>query len=361
MAALEFEKKIISIIQNGDIEELEKICLRHSDANRPFSIIQDVKIITPSKKCPFRIIHSPTILVLSILSEQPKILQYILDKLKPDLNYRVNGWTPLHYACCTGSYECLQILLQYEFIQENIDQPVIDLNSTNSDPSYATTALHIAVSNHRHAQAILLTSELPDILYGPTGDKLESPKQSEYQSTNLDQLSSHGSSALHIAAKINDSDMIKILIFAGADTNIMDSHDRTPLDLVKDLGNNAIASLFEQPNTDYDEETMREKYIKPCLPQQIVDSSNHTNINSDEQNDYVPKSEFIMLTEKVEYLVGMIQQLNTRIQLLESNGTKDELHICHRCGCTTERKCEKCGEYYCENCISKPPHFCTQN
>ena len=359
MAALELEQKIIKIVQNGDVDALKELGLRNNEANRPLTITQNVKIITPSKKCPFRMIHAPTILILSILCEQPKMLQFILDNFKPDLNYRVNGWSPLHYSCCTGSYECLQILLQYQFIQENIDQPVIEPN-TKSDDSNFTTALHIAVTNHRHAQVILLTSELPNIIYGPNGEKLESPKPSEYQSTNIDHLSAHGSSALHIAAKTNDKDMVKILINAGADTNVTDSHNRTPLQLAQSSDNTAICELFEQTDTDFNEEILRENYLIPTEPNTINNSSTNEKDNSNEEpEDYVPKEEISMLNERIESLVGLIQLLNSRVQALEAKGKPEEIHICSRCGIQTNNKCEKCGEYYCENCISKPPHSCT--
>ena len=353
MTALENEKKLISIIQTGDVKELDNMCLRSSEANRPITIFQEIKIINHSQQCPFRFIRSPTILVLAILCEQSKMLKYILETFKPDLSQKINGWAPIHYACCTGSYECLKILLQYQFIQENIDQS-IDSPQITENPTQFTTALHIAVSNHRHAQVLLLTGDMPDILYGSDGTKLDSPKPSDYQSANIDQLSAHGNSALQIAAKIRDVDMVKILLAAGADSSLLVPSHQVP----------EIAEILDNPELEIDDDLLRETYFTEAEEDELDNETKRAEKSKEDEKgseEYVPLEEVAQLHERIDSLVGTIQLLNTRLQVLEAKENSSEKHICSRCAIETNNKCEICGEYYCVDCLKKPPHECYLN
>lgn len=303
----ENEENLIKVIQNGDIEGFKSTGICNSDINRPLSISKNIKIISKSKKCPFKTIESPTIVVLTILCEQDLLLNFILNNYKPDLSIRVNGWLPLHFACCTGSYKCLQTLLQYEYIQENIESEVDVQNVFSKDPSRRTTALHIAVSNRCHAQAIMLCSELPQIIYGGDGKKLETPKKSQYQQANVNQLSAHGNSPLHIASKINDVDMVKILCAYEAETSIQNNQGKTPFDIAKSTGRAEICKIIEEQDVSEDE--LRSKYIH--------EENEAEKKEEEEKVEYASKEEIVELTDRVSTLIALVRQLNSRLQTLE--------------------------------------------
>ena len=307
----ENENNIIKIIQNGDIEGFKSACICNSDINRPLSINKNIKIISKSKKCPFKTIESPTIVVLTILCEQDSLLNFILNEFKPDLSVRVNGWLPLHFACCTGSHKCLQTLLQYEYIQENIDSEVDVQNVLIHDPSRRTTALHIAVSNRCHAQAIILCSDLPQIIYGSDGKKLETAKDSEYQSVNINQLSVHGNTPLHIAAKINDIDMTKILCVFGAETNVENQEGKTPFAIASSTGHDTVCKIIEEQDESEDE--LRNKY----LHEENEAEKKKEEEGKEEKVEYANKEEINELTDRVSTLIALVRQLNARLQTLE--------------------------------------------
>ena len=356
MAAISLEQSIISIIQNGDIEGFKKIgfCVFYVD--KPFSFSNGIKIVSKSQKCPFKIIKSPNVVVLSILCEQEEILKYVLEKFTPNLSTQINGWQPIHFAASTGDYHCLQALLQYETIQNNVDAPISPFNK-NVDPSKRTTALHIAVSNHCHAQAILLLSEFPDIIYDLEGKKYETPKHSEYQVANVSQQSENGNTPLHIAAKLNDIDMINILLFYGADHEIKDNNGKTPLDIAKENNYTEAVSAIENGSGN----DLHSKYIQTPVVEDKKDDKKETEKKVEEVKtkvEYVTKGEVQHLSMTIQNLTSIVQQISSRVKQLESVEKPPDVHACVSCGIITGNKCSKCGEYCCETCISNQYHKC---
>ncbi|EAY02601.1 hypothetical protein TVAG_260610 [Trichomonas vaginalis G3] len=357
ITAADIEQKTIQIIQSGTLDDFKLLGIGSSDINRSLSISSSVKIVNKSKKYPFREITSPTIVVLAILCEREDILEYILDNLNPNLSIYVNGWHPIHYAACTSSYKCMQLLLKVQYIQENIDIPIIPSFKIETDPSYHTTALHIAVTNHRYAQVLLLTSPLPDIIYTDAGKKINNIEPSEFESANIFQLSLQGNSALHIATKIKDVDLVRILLIAGADPNMVNHNNITSTNLAKSLDYREIQEILK--NNDIGEVDFYEKYFEP------LDFHNMTKDNYDENSEEnqgkpnnASKSEVEELQDELNKMIFQIQELSIMIHDFETKDQNVILHVCSRCGKLTENQCPSCSEYFCEDCFKLGVHSC---
>lgn len=118
----------------------------------------------------------------------------------------------------TKSPKCLQLLLQHEWIQENIDEP-IDLLNTNAKEDEKTTALHVAVSNGRYANAILLLDRFPKPRWShkKTTEKDENIEEEEKETierhpASINQKSAAGSVPLFVAVYLHDYKMVRILL-----------------------------------------------------------------------------------------------------------------------------------------------------
>ena len=354
-AALTLEQPIINAIQNGDIEALKNIGIVGSDITKPFAFSNEIKIISKSQKCPFKTIKSPSCLVLAILCEQKEILQFFLTNYSPLLNVEINGWKPIHFAAVTGDYQCLKALVEYEYIQANIDAPLFE--SSLSSSTNRTTALHIAVSNRRHAQAIILLSDFKTITYGLDMKKYETPKKSEYSPANVQQISENGNTPLHNATKINDLDMIKILLFHKADPSIKNKNGKTPLDIAKENNYLEAAKLLEEGKG----EDLTSKYITASVVEDKKDvekKEEKTEKEEKKKETYVTKGEINSLNQTAQNLLSLVQQISSRVQQLEEVDKEFEFTACVTCGRITEQKCPSCGDYCCEDCLSKKKHIC---
>jgi hypothetical protein len=211
-------------IINGDLAAFKKCCVGKNDINRRLLQYRDLEYkrkYNPNER--YIRLRGPTMTMLAILCEQDEILQYILDTKCPDLSVRVDGYTALHLAAMIKDYRPLKLLIQYQWVQENINIP-IELKGVPAQQGDFTTALHAAVSNHRLANIFLLISDFPAYKKMPeakpthvsagkkskddTAPATEPPADDEpaqtYQPANVDQRSAAGSSPLYIAVFLKD-------------------------------------------------------------------------------------------------------------------------------------------------------------
>lgn len=193
-------------------------------------------------------LRGPTMTMLAILCEQDEILNYILENKSPDLSVRVDGYTALHLAAMVKDYRPLQLLIQYQWVQENIDLP-IELKGVKSERTDFTTALHAAVSNNRIPQIFLLVSELPPYkkipepkTQNPQGARkaaepepapVEEESHTVYNPANLDQRSAVGSPVLYIATFLKNAVAVEILRAAGADPTKANAKGETSIQLAE--------------------------------------------------------------------------------------------------------------------------------
>ena len=243
MSVAEHEQKVIKAIQEGSLKDLKRCCIGRADVNRSFCITKDIPVVSKSKKCPFPSIRAPTPLIYTILCEQDELLKYLLEVKRPDLSIKVNGWAPIHYAACTGSHKCLELLLKCEYIQRNIDMPVDEPSGAQRVPNSGTTALHIAATNRRHAAALLLTQDLPFPEYDDNGDKMDDRDSfiEAYMPANPVQMSAYGSMPLHIAVRQRDWDMCQIILHASHDPTVRNSQGKTAKDIAREFKCDDIA------------------------------------------------------------------------------------------------------------------------
>jgi ankyrin repeat protein len=281
--------------------------------------------------CPFTKILGANAVILSILYEKPDILMYFLENYEVDFCFTVNGWNALHFAACTKDYRCLELLLQCGYVQEHIDEGIIPCFYDDDQEGF-TTALHVAVTNKRHAQAILLTQELPEV------SKLQSKVTSPYtlnmggivsnQPANPCALSLSGNTPLHIAAYQKDWDMCQILLNAGAETQQLNKKGQTPIDIAKERKCDNLAEKLESGN--YGKiESLRKKYLIEEKKEKEDKSAEHDEVDK--------------LKSTIKNLTELVEQLSEKVSVYERNAEEAKTKVCPQCGFPmTNGKCPIC-------------------
>jgi ankyrin repeat protein len=179
-------------------------------------------------------IRAPTPPIYAILCEQDELLDYLLMIKRPNLEIRTGGWTALHYAACTGSHKCLELLLKYELIQENIDCPIDDI-AHDPPPDWRTTALHIAATKGRHVAALLLTQPFPPPECDAKWERI--PKwDAVHEPANALQMTAHWNMPLHISARQNDWDLCQIILHASDDPTVRNGQGKVPAAIAREFG-----------------------------------------------------------------------------------------------------------------------------
>ena len=361
MSAAVFEQRVIQAIQSGDLQELKKCCISKSDVNRCISLSKDIPVISASKQCPFPTIRAPTPLVYSILCEQPELLDYLLRVKSPDLSVRVNGWAPIHYAACTGSHRCLEILLSYKYTQVNIDMPVVEPVGVTRQEKMATTALHIAVTNKRHAAALLLTQDLNPPKFDENGQPVDSATVELRSPANAKQMSTYGNMPLHIAARQNDWDMCQILLHASGmeAVDMRNKQNKTAVDIAREFGFSELEAKLSRGELETIEE-LKFRYLESDGVVARDSGSDEEHATSSEIKEV--KRQLLSLTDCVRRLIVRVEALEARryesVSAEAPRVTTVNSHQCRRCGCSADRECTQCSFFYCNTCWSKPPHSC---
>jgi ankyrin repeat protein len=140
----------------------------------------------------------------------PRLVVYLLEQTPVTINIQDNnGNTPLHVAAARGDTKSLKLLLQYGAnIHIKNKKGKTALDEAKENQSLATSALleqAIALSPFD-----ILSQEIPDI------DRL---KELITTGADLSQANRYGFTALHLAARQNNTEAIQLLINNGADVN----------------------------------------------------------------------------------------------------------------------------------------------
>jgi len=351
MSTLEFENQVIKSIHDGDIHAFRKLYTGKIDIDRNFSISKDILVKNNSNSTPFPFINNPTPLVLAILCEKAEIVEYILKEKNPNLNKRVNGWNAIHYASCTVDYQSLKHLLAEDFYSMNID---IEVQYPFTVPSNnRTTSLHIAVTNNRHAQALMLLFPY-----------LSHQKYIENDSlapANPKQPSAHGNMPIHIAARNGDWDMHQILLHASDDITITNDQGKTPIDILREYEQNEIISLISNMVLNPFDDLV-EKYIKQTI--------SNTQIANQEPKSIPAVTYRDDLMDAIINLTRIIQNIDTRVERLEKSerfSLSDKKIIpetmsikCSNCDSNNATLCLTCNKYLCDQCMISEQHLCYQ-
>lgn len=354
-----YEEELIAAIQTGDLASVKTSWIGKNDIDRPFIAENEIEVINKSNVYPFPSIKHPTIVIYTILCEQPEILQYILETKHPNLFQYVNGWAAIHYAACTKDPECMKVLLKYQSIQENIDFPIID--PINAPEGHFTTALHVATTNLRHPQVLLLTQPLQSIEYDGNFSKIDTnANHFKYKSANVLQKSSIGNMPIHIAVRQNNWDLCQILLAAYFDVTVLNDKGQTPIDIAVQFKKNEIKANLETVSTIRINE-LKNKYLKQKEIPVVVK-------NTPEKTEKEENSEIIEeYQETVSKLSQTIDEISQRVVELEQKTTvpKENSIIknidckpCCCCGSLQTTECMKCYSYFCHNCFNEASHEC---
>ena len=330
----QLDRTICLAINVGDMEFIQDHICQANDASRP--LLPSVELYFEKEhKVPFQYIRGASAFVLSILFQKPEILNYFLTNFSLNLTeYSENGWAPIHFSACVEDYHCMELLLQQKVIQKNIDFPILNKIQQPIPKGCFTTALHIAVTHKRHAQAILLTTEFPQIMDSLNSNENPSYDESKYQTANAAQMSAFGNTPLHIAAYLNDWDMCQIILNATDDNMVVNLKGETAIDIAKKKKFFDLAKKLEE-NQYEPISVLRRKYIKD--DDEIEESNSELEINIEERNS---KDEKIKeLGNTIEHLTNLVQQLSTQVTKLEEERdkkSKESVSVCSMCGSPLE-------------------------
>jgi ankyrin repeat protein len=354
-----FEQRVTEAIQSGSLQGLKRCCLGFNDLNRPICVNKDVSVICPSNSPAFPTIRSPTPLIYAILCERPELLEYMLTVKKPNLSLRVNGWTCLHYATITASHKCLELLLKFEYIQENIDIPVDDPGLPKI-PGRGTTAMHIAATNRRHAAALLLLQGFSPPEYDREGAKIANPGPADRINGRANGLavSASGNMPLHIAARQNDWDMCQIILCATDDATIRNDAGKTPADIAREYHFDRLAVQLDVAEVESLEDLRFRFLVRPGAPK-----SHEPDPETAEEAAFAGSAEVVALRKTVAHLTVLVQQLTLRVAALEAGRISLDTvsaarGTCAGCGSGVAARCGSCGIWYCGACSPKACHAC---
>ncbi|KAK8866591.1 hypothetical protein M9Y10_009556 [Tritrichomonas musculus] len=318
----EVEIEILDAIRRGDIKKIESFPfnadgidthLSQSVETNVFPSISKVRLIEK--------VHGPTVVIYSILCEQPDILMFFLTKFNPDLTSNIDGWTPLHFACATKDTSCLKILLSIRFIQQNINIPILsDVDQNTRD---ITTPLYIAASYGLHETVLMLTQSTFHVT-------IPSPIKISFKNTIKTSIrAATGLTPLHVAVRNGDWDMCQILLnCADCDTTITDNKERSPYDLAKELKLNKIVSNFESGEIET-REILEGRYIDTFTK---------------EEKNYLKQ-----ITDK-------INDMKKRLDKIESR--QHQYGLCSLCEVNIGKLCPDCNQIICKTCWNDPIHRC---
>lgn len=231
----EFQEKVVNAIVKGDLEAFKKLGVGNDEINRQLLPQKELKPVPKyNKDQSYIIIKGPTTIMFAILCEQDEIVEYILESTNPDVSIKVKGYNCLHLAAIVKDPRCLKHILQHEWIQQEIDEPV-DFPSREGEK---TTALHLAVSNRNYDNVKLLTNSFPKPRWSfrkrITNDDDDDDCLEMFPS-NVSQKSASGLTPLYIAVSLCDYKMVEILLSVDADPFIECANNKTPIQLALDM------------------------------------------------------------------------------------------------------------------------------
>jgi hypothetical protein len=313
------ELDILEAIRSGDLAKIKSIKINPRGIDSRLGINADT-IVYPScsKEIHIEKLNGPTCLIYSILCERPEFVDFFLTNFSPDMSSTINGWTPFHFACVTRDISCLRLLLQHQYVQENVN---VGIDSTDVKH---TTAIHLAVQHGLHSTVLALTQPFPPIRYPRPGPARENRIQ-------LSILNAVGQSPLHLAVNRNDWDMIQILVGSRADLSLTNTDGQSAFDLAKAQSKTNLVQLFE--NAEFE--------VRPLLERKYLGG---------------PQSE--RAKEFFDTVFARLQMIRTKLGLIEEELKDDSEKICSVCEKTAGALCGECNQYLCLACWTEEMHRC---
>ncbi|MBN8827414.1 MAG: ankyrin repeat domain-containing protein [Sphingobacteriia bacterium] len=174
-----------------------------------------------------------TLVKLAVDLKRPQTLKALFD-FKVEENYFVNP-SDLQSEGKLGDYLLHAAVKewQYEIVKLLIEKGKIDVNSMLLGSQFTPLQIAIFSTKNKPVQAETRIKIIDLLLLQ---ENLEINKQMEFEGKPHQ-------TAAHLAASLNDSEMLKKLIDKGADLTIKDVNGETPFDLIKD---NAVKEEIEK-------------------------------------------------------------------------------------------------------------------
>jgi hypothetical protein len=329
------QELVCESIISGDLDSFRPIPFAPGEIDRPLLSHLDLAYrprLHPSET--YIRPRGPTPVILAILCEQSEILEFILNERGPDLSVRVNGYAAHQIAASIKDPRPLQLLIRYQWVQENIDCP-IELEGIVPVQNHFTTALHVAVSNRRIPQMFLLLCEFPPV------ERAEGEQDQAYAPASPQQLSAAGSSPLHIAVQLMDRTAAEILIAAGAEPGQQNGYGQTPLQLAekiregvagrpaaKKVGESieGVIELLKNPVVA-DLEELRQKYATELLvtkeevqveEEEVKEEEEEEEKEKEKEEESAPALESKPKRGKLQQILDAITDLTARVGRLEA-------------------------------------------
>jgi ankyrin repeat protein len=397
-----YQDDYINAVIKGDLKGFKDLRVPTRDISRQLFLPDSVR---PKLKYTKRgrpvLIRRPTLLQFAVICEQDDIVRYILDYKSPDLSAKAgDGRNVLHVAAAVKDYRPLKILLEYQWVQEHIDEP-LSLPGQPPRDGLFNTALHIAVTNQNLRHVFLLISDLPPLHVVPRAAKAAKPDaESEevapverYNPANFDQRSASGHVPLHIAVQQKNLPIVRVLLGAGADPSVQNDDGQTPLGLGKAIKQKYEADLEARrkaletagkPYTPPDQKYEIDEIVK------IIENQPNESLEELRQTlapDLVPKVEIQGITggeddddrrrleggAKLDQLLTFVRRLDQRLTSLESRVSAGVVGgggggaapgavsggICSVCQ-QPGKPCDQCKVPFCAVCTDKAVHGCTK-
>ncbi|VDM40337.1 unnamed protein product [Toxocara canis] len=204
-----------------------------------------------------------TALHQAVIDGKPEMVQFLCEH-GANLNAQDNeGWTPLHAAACCGNLDLVEYLCMEG----------ADISITNSDKELAVDLAEeddcrIALEEEHQRRNIDPDECRNREMMIMRRDAEEWLREGEYRDRPHART---GASALHVAAAKGYTDVMRILLRAGADVNCRDRDGWTPLHAAAHWGEREAATLLVNHGASFNELTNNGETVMNVADKDVVE------------------------------------------------------------------------------------------
>ena len=222
---LNFQNKLVSAINEGNMEDIKKLVLGSNDIDKPLLPMSPITPNPISKRIRIPKIYGPTPLVLAILCENTEIVKYLIEDKGANVEIIVSGMFPIHYAALVGIPEILICIIKRS------------LREVNRLNNFFYSPLHIACGNENLQAVIVL---------------LDNGADPNSKSPSLES----GDTPLHVSMRNKDKKIVELLLSKHANFQEVNQKNEKPIDTAQYYQNEQMYEFLKAVTID-------ETYIIP--------------------------------------------------------------------------------------------------